>query len=217
MRPHRRQPTRLPRPWDSPGKNTGVSCHFLLQCTRVKNASEVAQSCSTLRDPMVCSLPGSSTHGAFQARVLEWGPLPSPMMLLRNMEKIFLSLNRVVLWISLSAHPDSFSRPLYAASLLRGTYYAPEHHELNSSLHKLPWIIMSNWASLVAQMVKNLPTMQKTWVRSLGWEDPLEEGMATHSSILAWRIPWTEEPGGATVYGVSKSQTRVKQLSMHSV
>ena len=144
-------------------------------------------------------------------------PLPSPMMLLRNMKKIFLSLNRVVLWISLSAHPDSFSRPLYAASLLRGTYYAPEHHELNSSLHKLPWIIMSNWASLVAQMVKNLPTMQKTWVRSLGWEDPLEEGMAAHSSILAWRIPWTEEPGGATVYGVSKSQTRVKQLSMHSV
>ena len=66
-------------------------------------------------------------------------------------------------------------------------------------------------------MVKNLPTMQKTWVRSLGWEDPLEEGMATHSSILAWRIPRTEKPGGATVYGVSKSQTRLKQLSMHSV
>ena len=76
---------------------------------------------------------------------------------------------------------------------------------------------MSNWASLVAQMVKNLPTMQKTWVRSLGWEDPLEEGMATHSSILAWRIPRTEKPGRATVYGVSKSQTRLKQLSMHSV
>ena len=57
-------------------------------------------------------------------------------------------------------------------------------------------------------MVKNLPTMQKTWVRSLGWEDPLEEGMATHSSILAWRIPRTEKPGGATVYGVSKSQTQ---------
>ena len=76
---------------------------------------------------------------------------------------------------------------------------------------------MSNWASLVAKMVKNLPAMQKTWVRSLGWEDPLEEGMATHSSILAWRIPRTEKPGGATVYGVSKSPTRLKQLSMHSV
>ena len=52
------------------------------------------------------------------------------------------------------------------------------------------------WASLVAQSVKNLPAMQETWVRSLGWEDPLEEGMVTHSSILAWRIPWTEEPCG---------------------
>ena len=51
------------------------------------------------------------------------------------------------------------------------------------------------WASLVDQFVKNLPTKQETWVQSLGWEDPLEEGMATHSSILAWRIPWTEEPG----------------------
>ena len=51
------------------------------------------------------------------------------------------------------------------------------------------------WVSLVAQMVKNLPVMWETWVQSLGWEDPLEEGMATYSSILAWRIPWTEEPG----------------------
>ena len=73
MRPHRRQPTRLPRPWDSPGKNTGVGCHFLLQCMNVKSVSEVAQSCPTLSDPMDCSLPGSSIHGIFQARVLEWG------------------------------------------------------------------------------------------------------------------------------------------------
>ena len=66
-------PTRLPRPWDSPGKNTGVGCHFLLQCMKVKSESEVAQSCPTLRDPMDCSLPGSSVRGIFQARVLEWG------------------------------------------------------------------------------------------------------------------------------------------------
>ena len=71
--PHRRQPTRLPRPWDSPGKNTGVGCHFLLQYMKVK--SEVAQSCPTLSDPMDCSLPGSSIHGIFQARVLEWGAI----------------------------------------------------------------------------------------------------------------------------------------------
>ena len=72
LRPHRRQPTRLPCPWDSPGKKTGVGCHFLLQCMKVKSENEVAQLCPTLRDPMDCSLPGSSVHGIFQARVLEW-------------------------------------------------------------------------------------------------------------------------------------------------
>ena len=68
--PHRWQPIRLPRPWDSPSKNTGVGCHFLLQCMKVKSESEVAQSCPTLRDLMDCSPPGSSVHGIFQARVL---------------------------------------------------------------------------------------------------------------------------------------------------
>ena len=72
VQPHRRQPTRLPYPWDSPGKNTGVDCHFLLQCMKVKSESEVAQLCPTLLDPMDCSLPCSSIHGIFQARVLEW-------------------------------------------------------------------------------------------------------------------------------------------------
>ena len=75
MRPHRQQPTRLPQPWDSPGKNTGVGCHFLLQCMKVKSESEVAQSCPTLCNPMDCSPPGSSIYGIFQARVLEWGAL----------------------------------------------------------------------------------------------------------------------------------------------
>ena len=70
--PHRQQPTRLPRPWNSPGKNTGGGCHFLLQCMRAKSESEVAQSCPTLSDPMDCSLLGSSVHGILQARVLEW-------------------------------------------------------------------------------------------------------------------------------------------------
>ena len=75
VQPHRWQPTTLPHPWDSPGKNTGVGCHFLLQYMKVKSESEVAQSCPTLRDPMGCSLPGSSIHGSFQARVLEWGAI----------------------------------------------------------------------------------------------------------------------------------------------
>jgi len=75
VRPYRWQPTRLCRPWDSPGKNTGVGCHFLLQCMKVKSESEVAQSCPSLSDPKDCSLPGSSVHGIFQARVLEWGAI----------------------------------------------------------------------------------------------------------------------------------------------
>ena len=75
VRPQRRQPTRLPHPWDSPGKNTGVGCHFLLQCMKVKSEIRVAQSCPTLSDPKDCSLPVSSNHGIFQARVLEWGAI----------------------------------------------------------------------------------------------------------------------------------------------
>ena len=75
VRPHRWQPTRLHHPWDSPGKNTGVGCHFLLQCMKMKSQSEVAQLSPTLSYPMDCSPPGSSIHGIFQARVLEWGAI----------------------------------------------------------------------------------------------------------------------------------------------
>ena len=70
-----RQPTMLPRPWDSPGKNTGVGCHFLLQCMKVKSESEVAQSCPTLPDSMDGNLPDSPARGIFQARVLEWSAI----------------------------------------------------------------------------------------------------------------------------------------------
>ena len=91
MRPHRQQPTRLPRPWDSPGKNTGVSCHFLLQCRKVKSESEVPQWCPTLSDPMDCSLPGSSIHGIFQARVLERGAIAFSEIIA---VKFFIILNR---------------------------------------------------------------------------------------------------------------------------
>ena len=83
VRPHRWQSTRLPRPWDSPGKNTGPGCHFLLQSIKVKSESEVAQWCLTLSDPMDCSPPGSSIHGIFQARVLEWGAIAFSDMCLR--------------------------------------------------------------------------------------------------------------------------------------
>src|SRR5574339_680782 len=78
VRPHREQPTRLPCPWDSLGKNTGVGCHFLLQCTKVKSESEVAQSCPTPSNPMDCSLPGSSVHGFSRQESWSGVPLPSP-------------------------------------------------------------------------------------------------------------------------------------------
>ena len=75
VRLHRRQPTRLPRPWDSPGKNTGVSCHFLLQCMKLKSESEVAQSCQTLREPRDCSPPGSSVHGILECGAIAFSRL----------------------------------------------------------------------------------------------------------------------------------------------
>ena len=87
VRPHRWQRTRLCRPWDSPGKNTAVGRDFLPQCMKVKSESEVAQSYPTLSDPLDCSLPGSSTHGIFQARVLEWGAIAFSMKYTRHCQK----------------------------------------------------------------------------------------------------------------------------------
>jgi len=72
-------------------------------------------------------------------------------------------------------------------------------------------------ASLVAQRIKHLPTMWETWVQSLGWEDPLEKEMATHSSILAWSIPWTEKPGSLQPTGVTKSQTQLSNFAHHKI
>ena len=83
-------PTRLPSPWYSPSKNTGVGCHFLLQCMKVKSETEVAQLCPTLRNPMDCSPPGSSIHGIFQAGVLEWGAKLNPPILAHPISKTHL-------------------------------------------------------------------------------------------------------------------------------
>ena len=85
-----------PCPWDSSGKNTGVGCHFLLQCMKVKSESEVAQSCPTPSDPMDCSLPGSSVHGIFQARVLEWGATAFSVCY------PWYPINPVIFWFSVS-------------------------------------------------------------------------------------------------------------------
>ena len=135
VRPHRRQPTRLPRPRDSPGKNTGVGCHFLLQCIKVKSESEVAQSCLTPIDPTDCSLPGSSVHGIFQARVLEWDAIAFSHHCLKAIllgivfKLISHSTNEVKLtmitWISLALPPTKptnigSSPPVFWKPLGRG-------------------------------------------------------------------------------------------------
>ena len=101
--PHRCQPTRLPCPWDSPDKNTGVGYHFLLQCRKLKSESEVAQLCPTVSHPLDCSLPGSSVHGIFQARVLEWGATASPnidpkLVEIRTLKMLETSLGCQSIW-----------------------------------------------------------------------------------------------------------------------
>ena len=99
---HRWQPTKLPHSWDCPGKNTGVGCHFLLQCMKVKSESEVTQSCPTLQDPVDYSLPGSSAHGIFQARVLEWGAIAFSV----------LSSSNIKYWVGQKGHSE-FSITFY--------------------------------------------------------------------------------------------------------
>ena len=107
MRPHTQQPTRLRHPWDSPGKNTGVGCHFLLQCMKVKSESEVAQSCLTPSNPMDCSPPGSSIHGIFQARVLEWVAIAfSKNIILYYILHLVLSYNALIRKIKIKDNFD---------------------------------------------------------------------------------------------------------------
>jgi len=113
-------------PWDSPGKNTGVGCHFLLQCMKVKSESEVAQSCPTLSDPMDCSLPGSSAHGIFQARVLEWGAIAFS----ESAIGIHISSSS---WTSLPPHPQ-----LTHFGLHRTPSSSPPSIILHVPLHRCP-------------------------------------------------------------------------------
>ena len=120
VRPHRWQPTRLPHPWDSPGKNTGLGCHFLLQCRKVKSESEIAQSCPTLRGPMDCSLPGSSVHGIFQARVLEWGAIAFSDFSQKTPKVSFRYPSCFILWMM------SLALKLFAYSIL---YYLQKYKE----------------------------------------------------------------------------------------
>ena len=135
---HREQPTRLPHPWDSPGKNAGVGCHFLLQCRKVKSESEVAQSCPTLCNPMDHSLPGSSIHRIFQARVLEWGAIAFSWMNNISLDKLFQErgLHR--------GENQDCSCPLHFPGLSRWlsgkeSTCQGKRHGFNSWVKKFPW------------------------------------------------------------------------------
>ena len=116
--PHRRQPTRLPCPWDSPGKNTEVGCHFLLQCMKVKSESEVTQSCPTLHDPMDCSPLGSSIHGIFQARVLEWDSITY----LPYVSELFTILY-LTLWLIYKLHEAGSFSSCLILNVWNGTWH----------------------------------------------------------------------------------------------
>ena len=156
VRPHRQQPTRLPRPWDSPGKNTGVGCHFLLQCMKVESESEVTQSCPTLCDPIDGSPPGSSVHGIFQARVLEWGAIA------------FSRYKSLVVYKTL------------------GKKMKISIEYLNIILIICSYNIVYIWSLVcTGSIIVVYP----------------EKEMATHCSVLAWRIPGTGEPGGLSSMG----------------
>ena len=142
----------------------------------------VTQSCPTLCNPMDCSPPGSSVHGIFRLEYWSGFPFPTPGDL---------------------SGPGI--KPSSLVSLaLTGRYFTTVPPEKISHI----FIFIHKYrASLVAQMVKNPPAVQETWVQSLVWEDALEEGMATHSSILTWRIPMVRGAWRATVHGVAKSWT----------
>ena len=130
VQPHRWRPTRLPRPWDSPGKNTGVVCHFLLQCMKGKSESEVAQLCPTLSDPMVCSLPGSSVHGIFQARVLEWGAIAFSNLFIVATKRLGVNIQIPQYWhkqkpssLRFSVIPTSFGKILISGAISKHKQY----------------------------------------------------------------------------------------------
>ena len=185
VRPHRRQPTRLPRPWDSPGKNTGVGCHFLLQCMKMKSESEVAQSCLTLSDPMDCSLPGSSIHGIFQATVLEWGA------------------NRTS--ISQFSSVQSLSHVRLFASSQTAARQAPLSLEFSRQTI-LVWVafILQYKIKRFFLFLSSSSRQSRTRLGDFTFTfhfHALEKEMATHFNVLAWRSPGTGKPGGLPSMG----------------
>ena len=152
MWPHRRQPIRLPCPWDSQGKNTGVGCHFLLQGMRVKSESEVAQLCLTLSDPMDCSSPGFSIHGIFQARVLEWGAIAF------SAQGTYLSTNMAFMVLSTSDSVQFSSVTQSCLTLCHPMDCSPSGSSVHGILQAriLEWVAIPFSRSIFLTQGKNL-------------------------------------------------------------
>ena len=212
VRPQRQQPTRLPRPWDSPGKNTGVGCHFLLQCRKVKSESEVAQSCPTLCDPMDFSLPGSSTHGIFQARVLEWGaiatdPRPSLNQLVAVPSISLLLLHLVMLLLLLSLQdwtthcsPVTSTCPNHLPIRLDSNALSPQE----ASPYSIPNVHDCSHLKTLGLKTLGFPggSDSKASVYNAGDLGSIPgsgrsagEGNDNPLQHYCLEIPWTEEPG----------------------
>ena len=195
VRPHRRQPTRLPRPWGSPGKNTGVGCHFLLQCMQVKSESEVAQSCPTLSDPMDCSLPGSSIHGIFQARVLEWGAIA--FSILKVMGRLCENNMSIVVLDYKVWCISTLSCKLDLINFLLLSYRFRIHSHLGH-----------------LRQVAKFGIPREGSILGSGRSPGEEHGNSLQYSCL--EHPMGRGAWQATVHSIAKSWTRLKQLSTHT-
>ena len=171
VRPHRQQPTRLPCPWDSPGKITGVDCHFLLQCMKVKSEIEVAQSCPTPSDSIDYSLPGSSVHGIFQARVLE-GVAISFSIQYHSRHQLFFLLFLATphsLW-DLSSQPEIQPGP--SAVKAQSTHHRTTRNFLDINVSS-PYFSLLGWSGLglcLSPLSKvttsNQMKIHFTWIRT---------------------------------------------------
>ena len=146
-----------PHPWDSPGKNTGVGCHFLLQCIKLKSESEVTQSCLTLHDPLDCSLPGSSVHGIFQARLLEWGAIAffSDTNVYRK-QNIFSKMSGLhipqILKVRIKCYKDIVIKSLSHVWLLATSWMQAHQTPLSMGFHRQEY-----WSGLPYPLLVDLP------------------------------------------------------------
>ena len=182
-------------------QNTGTSASIWKLC---EVPMLVAQSYLILCDPMYYRPPGSSDNGILQTRILEWVAIFFSRGSSWSKDQTQVSCTASRLFTIRATRKDpgliTFNFKFFLATLSGISQWKLHCELIMHQLTNIYWFwkayFSALWASLVAQMVKNLPAMQETWVRSLGQEDLVEQGMATHSSILAWRVPWTEEPGG---------------------